>query len=144
MRNPLRSSGHAHPGAIVSAVLVIHFKDGTSAVDQLALSDQDLRDANGGTPPGSGMVIILLREVASPVGAEACALFAHIIFVSCRKRQAGRFLPGVLYLRLDERDLETAASDEYEHQSGVDLARNRISRRRDRQVADKRYLTLGW
>jgi hypothetical protein len=57
--------------AVVSAVLMIHLKDGTSAVDQLALLDQDLRDANGCTPPGSGMVIILLREVASSVGAEA-------------------------------------------------------------------------
>jgi hypothetical protein len=46
--------------AVVSAVLVIHLKDGTSAVDQLALADQDLRDANGGTPPGGGMAIIFL------------------------------------------------------------------------------------
>src|ERR1700756_4647019 len=57
--------------AIVSAVLVIHLKDGTSAVDQLALADEDLRDANGGTPTGGGMVIIILREVPSPIGPKA-------------------------------------------------------------------------
>ena len=52
---------------------MIHLKDGTRAVDQLALADQDLRDADGGTPPGGGMVIILLREVAPRLGPKPVA-----------------------------------------------------------------------
>src|SRR5208337_274490 len=56
--------------AVITPVLMIHVEDDAGSVDQLVLPQQDQADTLGGAPGGGRVVVVLLRERTSGVGAE--------------------------------------------------------------------------